>query len=79
LNSTVAALSTDAPQRNYENENSSLRRGIVPEDPNKDTSQEMQDRLDRAKDSAERDAIYANYAVSSARRDYARARELRTR
>jgi hypothetical protein len=36
----------------------------------------MQDRLDRAKDSAERDAIYANYAVSSARRDYARAREL---
>jgi hypothetical protein len=76
LNATVAALSTDAPQRNDENLNSNLRRGIVPEDPNKDTSQEMQDRLDRAKDSAERDAIYTNYAVASGRRDYARAREL---
>jgi hypothetical protein len=76
LNSTVAALSTDAPQRNNENENAYLRRGLVPEDPNKDTSQEMQDRLDRAKNSADRDAIYASYAVSSARGDYARAREL---
>jgi hypothetical protein len=76
LNATVAALSTDAPQADKVNEDSNLTRGIGPDDTNKDTSQEMQDRLDRAKDSTERDAIYTNYAVSSARRDYARAREL---
>ncbi len=76
LNSTVAALASDATQREQWDDNSNLKRGLVPDDPNKDTSRVMQDRLDHAKDSTDRDAIYANYAVLNVRKNYMIAKSL---
>jgi len=76
LNSTVAALASDAPQREQWDDNSNLKRGLVPDDSNRDTSRVMQDRLDHAKDSTDRDAIYANYAVSNVRKNYVIAKSL---
>jgi hypothetical protein len=78
LNSTLAALSSDMPggRDRLDENNSALTRGIIPEDPNKDFADRMQDRLDHAKDATERDAIYADYAVAAAGKKDPRAREL---
>jgi hypothetical protein len=76
LRTKLAALTPDTPERARQPGNSSLTAGLVPEDPNRDRTQEMMSRLDRAKDQGERDAIYSEAAQDAARRkDLARADE----
>ncbi|MDT4953223.1 MAG: hypothetical protein QOJ02_1361 [Acidobacteriota bacterium] len=73
----MAALSPDVPERDRTGENRAVTKGIVPEDNNsKDSMQGMQDRIDHAADSAERDAIYADMAASLSSSGDARARDL---
>ncbi|HEX8847287.1 MAG TPA: hypothetical protein VF791_21770 [Pyrinomonadaceae bacterium] len=72
----MTALSTDVPERNRTGENRALTRGIVPEDSSRDRMEGLQDRIDRAADSAERDSIYADMASALAGSGDARAREL---
>lgn len=72
----MAALTPDVPQDMRTGENRALTRGIVPEDNSRDPMQSMQERLDRAADSAERDAIYADMASSLAGSGDVRARDL---
>jgi hypothetical protein len=77
LRTKMAALTPDTPERARSTENSALTRGLVPEDPSRDRVQENLDRLDKAKDSAERDEIYFNAAQSAmSRGEHDRARSL---
>ncbi|HEV2707069.1 MAG TPA: hypothetical protein VGV59_14185 [Pyrinomonadaceae bacterium] len=77
LRAKMAALTPDTPERARSTENGALTRGLVPEDPSRDRVQENLDRLDRAKDAAERDEIYFNAAQSAMSRDeHDRARSL---
>lgn len=71
----MAALSPDIPERERTGENRALTRGIVPDDNSKDPLATMQDRIDHAADSAERDAIYADMASSLAGSGDGRGRE----
>jgi hypothetical protein len=64
----AAALSGDVPQ-GLASENRAITRGIMPDDTSRTPQERMQDRLDRARTSEERDAIYADYAVSLAGKD----------
>src|SRR4030095_16055715 len=57
-------------------ENRAVTRGIVPDDSESDPSERMQERLDRAKSSEDRDAIYADYAVALVGKGDPRGREL---
>ncbi|MBA2731773.1 MAG: hypothetical protein H0U54_02655 [Acidobacteria bacterium] len=72
----MAALMSDVPERDRSSENRAVTRGIVPEDTNRDPMQGMEDRLSRAANSAERDAIYTDMAASLAGSGDPRAREL---
>jgi hypothetical protein len=72
----MAALSPDIPERQRTSENRALTRGIVPEDNSKDPLAVMQERIDHAADSAERDAIYADMAASLSGSGDGRGREL---
>jgi hypothetical protein len=76
LNAQLAALVESVPERMRSSENSALTRGLVPEDPNRDGTQNLQERLDNAANSAERDSIYADVAVGLSRKDNLRARDL---
>ncbi|HYJ47430.1 MAG TPA: hypothetical protein VEV81_12525 [Pyrinomonadaceae bacterium] len=76
LRTQMAALSPDVPERERTGENRAVTRGIVPEDASRDPMQAMQERLDRAKDSDERDSIYADMAASLAGSNDERARQL---
>jgi hypothetical protein len=71
----MAALTPDVAERNRTGENRAVTRGIVPEDDSRDPLQGMQERLDRAANSSERDAIYADMAAALAGSGDARARE----
>ena len=76
LRTKLSALTPDTPERARAAGNNALTSGLVPEDPNRDRTQETLARLDRAKDSGERDAIYSDAALDSARRnDHQRAAE----
>ncbi|HEX7175386.1 MAG TPA: hypothetical protein VF240_09020 [Pyrinomonadaceae bacterium] len=76
LRTKLAALTPDTPERSRQPGNNALTSGLVPEDPNRDRTQETLGRLDRAKDSGERDAIYSDAALDAARRnDHQRAAE----
>ncbi len=66
LRTQMAALTADVPERLRTGENRAVTRGIVPEDTSVDPRQRMQERLDRARTSEERDIIYADYAVALA-------------
>jgi hypothetical protein len=72
----MAALSPDVPERDRTSENRAITKGIAPDDNTRDSMQSMQERLDHAADSAERDAIYADMASSLAGSGDARARDL---
>jgi hypothetical protein len=72
----MAALSPDVAERDRTSENRAITKGIVPDDNARDSMQGMQERLDHAADSAERDAIYADMAASLAGSGDARARDL---
>ncbi|HTG91513.1 MAG TPA: hypothetical protein VL866_02905 [Pyrinomonadaceae bacterium] len=52
-----------------------MRRGVRPETPAEDREQQLLDRIDRAKTSAERDALYIQLAYNSFARDDLRARD----
>jgi hypothetical protein len=64
LRTQMTALASYVPAQMQQGENRSVSVGIQPESEEGDPLQRMQERLDRAKTSEERDAIYADYAVA---------------
>jgi hypothetical protein len=72
----MTALMADVPEQDRTGENRAITRGIVPEDSNRDPMQNMQQRLDHAATSEERDSIYADVAVALAGSGDARGRDL---
>lgn len=76
LRTQMAALASDVPDRMRQGENRAVTRGITPDDTSSDPKQRMQERLDRAKTSDERDVIYADYAVALAGKGDVLGREL---
>ncbi len=76
LRTQMTALAADVSDRMRQGENRAVTRGILPDDTSADPRQRMQERLDRAKTSDERDAIYADYAVALAGRGEPDGREL---
>jgi hypothetical protein len=71
LEALNAAVSESARSRDDE----SIRRGVRPETSAEDREQQLLDRIDRAKTSAERDSLYIQLANSSVGRDDLRARD----
>lgn len=76
LRTHMTALAAGLPEPDIAQGNRAIDRGIVPEDPDKDALNNLQDRLDRAKTSEERDAIYADVAVALASDGDPKGREL---
>jgi len=72
----MTALMADVPEMHRTGENRAVTRGIVPEDTSRDPMQAMEERLNRAETSAERDSIYADMASSLAGSGDARGRDL---
>jgi hypothetical protein len=72
----MTALMSDVPDMHRTGENRAVTRGIIPEDPSRDPMQVMEERLSRAENAGERDAIYADMAASLAGSGDARARDL---
>ncbi|MDT5296277.1 MAG: hypothetical protein QOJ76_3157 [Acidobacteriota bacterium] len=61
LRAKMSSLAPDTPEgMRQAGTNNALTRGLVPEDPNRDRVQETLGRLDRAKTSEERDAVYVD-------------------
>lgn len=69
-------LAQDTPEKNRRPDDPILKRGIVPEDPSRDSVADTLARLDGAKNSGERDMIYFRAAMNALERDPAQAREL---
>ena len=77
LKSQMAALAGDVPaSERGGGENRAVTAGIVPEDVSRNPLDRMQERLDRARTSDERDAIYVDYAVVLGTRGDPKATEL---
>ncbi len=76
LRAQMTALAADVPDRMRQGENRAVTRGMVPEDTSTDPMQRMQERLDRAKTSEERDVVYADYAIALAGKGDKYGREL---
>lgn len=76
LKTQMAALSGDVSEDLRSGENRGLTRGITPDDVSRSPLERLQDRLDRARTPEERDAIYADYAVSLAGKGDPKAHEL---
>lgn len=68
LRTQLAALMPDTPEDVRQPGNSALTTGLVPEDQNRDRTQETLNRLDRAKTADERDAIYVEAAFNALRK-----------
>ena len=60
----MTALASYVPPGMQQGENRAVSTGILPEESEGDPYQRMQERLDRATKSDDRDAIYADYAVA---------------
>ena len=75
LRTQMAAMAADIPQGMQTGENRAITAGITP-DTATDPIERMQNRLDRARTSEERDAIYADVAIALAARNDPRARDL---
>ncbi|HET6668643.1 MAG TPA: hypothetical protein VFH15_00295 [Pyrinomonadaceae bacterium] len=75
LRTQMAAMAADVPQGMQSGENRAITSGITPDNAS-DPMERMQNRLDRARTSEERDAIYADVAVALAARSDPRARDL---
>lgn len=75
LRTQMAAMAADVPQGMQSGENRAISAGITP-DGGGDPLERMQDRLDRARTSEERDMIYADVAVALAAKNDSRARDL---
>ena len=76
LRTEMTVLSSNVPDDARAEGNRAIDRGIVPDNPKTDPLQSMQDRLDHAKTSAERDGIYADVAASIANQGDLQARDL---
>jgi hypothetical protein len=77
LRTQMTALSSYVPADFQTGENRALTSGLQrAEDEEGDAYQRMQQRLDKASNSTQRDAIYADYAVALTERGDVRAREL---
>ena len=75
LRAQIAAMAADVSEEMLSGENRAVTNGITPESSG-DPVDMMQGRLDRARTSEERDAIYADLAIATAGKDDPRAREL---
>ncbi len=75
LRTQMAAMAADVPQGMQSGENRAISAGITP-DGGSDPVERMQNRLDRARTSEERDMIYADVAVALAAKNDPRARDL---
>ncbi|HLE63135.1 MAG TPA: hypothetical protein VI750_08355 [Pyrinomonadaceae bacterium] len=76
LRAQMAALTADVPEGMRSGDNRAVTRGILPDDTSRDTLDAMQNRLDRARTSEDRDAIYADYATALAGKGDLRAKDL---
>ena len=76
LRTQMTALASYVPSTFQQGENRAVTVGIQPESEKGDPAQRMQERLDRAKTSEERDAIYADYAVAFSDSGDPRGRDL---
>jgi hypothetical protein len=75
LRTQMAAMAADVPQGMQSGENRAITSGITPDNAS-DPMERMQNRLDRARTSEERDSIYADVAVALAARNDPRARDV---
>ncbi len=75
LRTQMAAMAADVSEEMRSGENRAVTNGITPESSG-DPVDMMQGRLDRARTSEERDAIYADLAIATAGKGDPRAREL---
>lgn len=75
LRTQMAAMAADVPQGMQSGENRAISAGIT-SDGGGDPVERMQNRLDRARTSEERDMIYADVAIALAAKNDPRAREL---
>ena len=76
LRTQMTALASYVPPGFQQGENRAVTVGIQPESAEGDPYQRMQERLDRAKTSEDRDAIYADYAVALIGKGDPRGRDL---
>ena len=76
LRTQMTALASYVPAQMQQGENRAVNVGIQPDSEEGDPLQRMQDRLDYAKTSEERDAIYADYAVALSQDGDPRAKDL---
>lgn len=76
LRTQMTALASYVPSSFQQGENRAVTVGLQPDASEADHSQRMQERLDRAGKSEDRDAIYADYAVSLAGDGDPRTRDL---
>jgi hypothetical protein len=76
LRTQMTALASYVPPGLQQGENRALNTGILPESSEGDPYQRMQERLDHATRSEDRDAIYADYAVSLTEDGDPRAKDL---
>ncbi len=76
LRTEMTALASNIPDGARAEGNRAIDRGIVPDNPKGDPLETMQDRLDHAKTSTERDGIYADVAAALANKGDSKARDL---
>ena len=76
LRTQMTALTSYVPAGLQQGENRAVNTGILPESSEGDPYQRMQERLDHATRSEDRDAIYADYAVSLTEDGDPRAKDL---
>jgi hypothetical protein len=76
IRTQLTALQADMPRRAIPEDNSNLMMGLNAEAASGDTEEKMQERIDRARTSRERDEIYADAAVALASKGIARAKDL---
>lgn len=76
LRSHVNALNANVSNNARRREEDSINRGITPDKPLAEREQEILDRIDRVKTSAERDALYLQLAFMLSRQGDVRARDI---
>ena len=76
LRTHLTALASGLPEPDIAEGNRAIDRGIVPDNPDMDALKTMQNRLDHAKTSEERDGIYTDVAAALAAKGDPQARDL---
>ena len=76
LRTQMTALASYVPNDFQQGENRAVTAGLQPDSAEGDPLQRMQERLDRASKSEDRDAIYADYAIALTQDGDVRARDL---